>query len=459
MANRNQYTYTPGYTGTGRGSAGGAGRTPPPSRQPAGSAPRAQAPRQQARPPQPGSQQPRRSMPPQQPQVRPMKDLLMFAMVLFVVPLIGLIGVFFTPFLWVFVALSAICLAAIWVLRCFAQRTRVMISLALLLLSVLSLLAVIDMSPKDNSYPVINGGVVEGQQNGGSGALAQNNSGVDTFPGLTASATATPPVNVGFSKASSPEIEDLPTVGEVPLVGENVTAGLNGGNQSNGQDNQNLLSGGSQLVGLPGLEEEAPPVNEAVSGAQAALVNYLTQWHNRDFEEMVKYTTSTWRNAQNMPAQQLYWNHNWWLLNSWALSTETTSPSADSATFAVITDLSKNNGAKTAAKMQYSALVFLENGIWLVDPDSLRNGIEVKETPMPEMGQSAEQTPEPDPTISPTTKLWYNSNGGKYYHAEEKCTEINEKYYSSMKPFMFSELSESPYSKLIACPTCKAPSK
>ena len=57
------------------------------------------------------------------------------------------------------------------------------------------------------------------------------------------------------------------------------------------------------------------------------------------------------------------------------------------------------------------------------------------------------QLPVPDPD----TVLYYNPDGGAYYHKAEKCycaTKI------TFQPFLYSQLEEAPYSKLQPCPWC-----
>ena len=57
------------------------------------------------------------------------------------------------------------------------------------------------------------------------------------------------------------------------------------------------------------------------------------------------------------------------------------------------------------------------------------------------------QLPEPDPD----TTLYYNPNGGSYYHREDHCTNGKGITFT---PFSYSQLDEEPYSKLEPCPNC-----
>lgn len=49
--------------------------------------------------------------------------------------------------------------------------------------------------------------------------------------------------------------------------------------------------------------------------------------------------------------------------------------------------------------------------------------------------------------------LYYNPKGGKYYHADARCTGVKEKYWP-LAAFTYGELDASPYKKLTRCPNC-----
>ena len=57
------------------------------------------------------------------------------------------------------------------------------------------------------------------------------------------------------------------------------------------------------------------------------------------------------------------------------------------------------------------------------------------------------QLPEPDPD----TLLYYNPNGGSYYHREDHCTNGKGITFTA---FRYSQLEDEPYSRLQPCPNC-----
>jgi len=50
-------------------------------------------------------------------------------------------------------------------------------------------------------------------------------------------------------------------------------------------------------------------------------------------------------------------------------------------------------------------------------------------------------------------KLYYNPNGGSYYHAIEDCTSVRERYLP-LTAFTYGELDTAPFSKLESCSAC-----
>lgn len=439
MANRNSYTYTPGYAGSaGRNTSSGNSR--------AKAQPPQQRGQQSRRPPARPAQARTRSA---QPAGRPMKDRILFLMIAFDV-LLCFVGLIFKPVLWFFVAVSVICIIALWALLCYTRGVRAFLSGVLAVLTVIALVVAIDYSSSADPAKTAGGFPVYG----GDSSLVADSSGV-TPKGNNAAALAGLPEDTADTSPTAPV--DWNTYGQDDGT---VTDETGGGGSIDPQPTDAGL-----MAALPGDDTQAP-VNEAVSLARASLEGYLEQWVAQNYEEMTKYTSPVWRAAQDQTGtgakQQLYWNHNWWVLNSWSLSNEDTSPAADSVTFMLIADLRKSNNAMTPVKQRYSALVIkAEDGKWYVDPDSLRSGVPIDE--VADTGGldpvTGEPTPEPVATVAPTTKLWYNSDGGTYYHLEEKCSTIGTKYYSKMKSFTYGELGTSPYDKLVPCSTCKAPAK
>lgn len=76
-------------------------------------------------------------------------------------------------------------------------------------------------------------------------------------------------------------------------------------------------------------------------------------------------------------------------------------------------------------------------------------------------------TPTPRPTATPAEvthdgialgmQLYYNIDGGSYYHTTPNCTAINAKYLPLKGKITYSQLTESKFKRLKPCNSCSAP--
>lgn len=399
MASRNQYTVTPSY--------GGNQRQMPPRIM------------QNPVDPQPG--EPRRPTAPTSQKTT--NDTFILTMLFIVAPVCGLLGLPILAFRWIFIALSAFLIITIWLTKRFMFQGRAFLSGILVVAAVVSLISAVDTKAAEqaqlNLYSP--GDPLLGSLMGSS--LAQGDQ-----SGLSASPT-----------------------NPIGIQGED--SGAQTEQQPPAQDS---------LLAIEPTPTEAP--QRVYSDAEKALDNYMQMWQNEDYEGMTRYTLPSWRNAQRVPAMQLSFQHANYILNQWEISSENQATAIDSATFTVIVNVTKNAGTKATVYGKYSAIVFNNEGMWYVDPNSMRSMLAYEPEPQlvanegdTYLQQSSEAEPTPEPTASPKTKLYYNSDGGKFYHADEKCSAIDPKYYTKMKSFTYADLSKSGYSKLKPCTTCKAP--
>ncbi len=451
MSSRNQYTYTPGY-----GMSNSPGQERRPSVRPQSAPPRSGIPRRQEA---------------SAAVKRPAGDTAILALLFIVAPISGVLGVFFNTFLWVFICVTLVILVAMWALQCFEPRGRAFVSGVLIVLMAVALIAAfIDSS--------------QGDQKGYFPQYGENSGGINNTAGNT-NASNNPFIGNNVNNTSNTENTDY---------SNNAINTENGGNINNGNSSQEPSSGhsvltvptfappsgainaGQDLTANAGANDantgNAPEVQAGVqyvpeahapsNDAEIALDNYLKMWQQQNYEDMVQFTLPSWQAVQTSPARQLSWTHAGWILNGWTIMPTAITSVVDSATIVVTANLTKNTSVKTDLVQEYQAIIQNIDGKWYVDPDSMRSGIPVVQA-TPNVATPATDTQVNEPASSPTTnpdlKLWYNPDGGKFYHLEQKCADIKESYYKLMKSFKFSQLSESTFAKLKPCPTCKAPKK
>ena len=405
-----------------------------------------------------------RSAPPKRPaQPRPAGaprgrsvDMFVLLLMLIVGPLCGVLGVFLRPMLWMFLIIEGAAIALMWVFKCYLMRGRIVLSCVLLVLMTLALLAGVDVGKAPQNYQSYGG-----QQAAANGAQTSPQS-TDTpwggvsgvgLGGLTSEANATP----------EPAQDEQQDVQLAALNLEGAQAPVAAAPDS----------------GVAPVQAEATesPMTGVLAAAESVMKSYMQCWQQENWESMVQYVTPTWRSAQTNPQLQLYWNHGGiWTLNNWTMTAQNAQLNADSITFSILADLSKSTTGTKITKRYEGIVIKDENGTWYVDPDSMRTGVEVKETASNVGAANAAAVAEDSAlasqvavsnsdataqtsSVNPNMTLWYNAKGGTFYHLKQKCESIGKEYYDSMKSFTYGELNDSAYAKLKPCKTCDAPAR
>jgi hypothetical protein len=57
----------------------------------------------------------------------------------------------------------------------------------------------------------------------------------------------------------------------------------------------------------------------------------------------------------------------------------------------------------------------------------------------------------------PDTVLYYNPDGGRYYHADERCPSVRDTFLPLKGIMRYEQLRDSTFSRLVACATCNPP--
>ena len=99
-----------------------------------------------------------------------------------------------------------------------------------------------------------------------------------------------------------------------------------------------------------------------------------------------------------------------------------------------------------------------------VDPEAKgpehREALTPAVTPSP-APETTEAAAAPDVTETPGvyggTLLFYNPAGGEYYHLDQNCRRIADKYLPLQGHFTYDRLNDAPYQDLKPCDVCGAP--
>lgn len=357
---------------------------------------------------------------------RPKKEWNQLLLMLFfvVLPVFGLLAIFFQPIRWVFMILTVACLALMWFVHAFLFPGRMILSAVYGLLMVFTLVTALN---------------------------AQSSSRLPKTASPFAQVTTTiAPTQVPiYSQVVDPGAGLVTDIGYSNSLNDIQEVGMAGGSED--ESGQDL---GLSDAGATGY------VSTVKSDAEIALENFMEKWRKGIIADMVAHTPPSWREAQADSAQQqLFWKFAQKPLQDWRqMSAPTGTDDSTARTISVEADISYSGEVRTYA---YDAIALCENGNWYIDPDSLSSGIlQVPSTPTPDPNATPVPTPEPTPTPTPgpKTKLYYNKDGGKYYHADPECYSV-AKEFLPLASFTYGNLNKSPYTKLQPCPKCGAPSR
>lgn len=421
---------------------------------------------------------PQREAPPPQQERRsqPAGDTLVLSLLFIVVPICFVLSFFSQAFVWIFVIVTVMTLLAIWAIGCFDSQKRSFLSGMLIVFmgiaAVRGLANAPGSAPKDNSFPVYGAQQTDAATLQGQALVASNQQNDGALAGQNPNTANL----VDMQNASQPQATQPPQPTQQLLlmtiapaiVPSTQTAAPAAAEvaQAEGQAQDAALLGQAQpqtLAGAVGTTVSDPGTGQApIVNTEAAEVlgTFISMWRDKNFDDMVNLTTQTWRTKLKVPpTRQLMYLYQRWQPVSWTIS-EQSSYTSDVVVFNIAMMMRKGTSQQTEAQWQYTANVYQEGGSWRVDPDMLKGNVVELTNADIQAEEAAQEQAAAKPTVNPSTKIYYNPDGGKYYHADNKCETINEKFYDKMKSTEFSELSSNDALKeLRACLKCKAPKK
>ena len=374
---------------------------------------------------------------------RPKREWNQLLLLLFfvVLPIFGLLAIFFQPIRWVFMLLTVGCLALMWLVHAFLFPGRMILTAVYGLLMIFTLVTALNTQ--------------------GSSKLPQTNV---PFPPTNTVQPVVQPVQTpmigydvqGYTDPFAGGSDGLDAQrGAVDAQGyTDPFADVQGVGMTGGSEDQSNQDMGAADAGATAY------VPDVKSDAEVALENFMEKWRKGIIADMVAYTPPSWRSAQADSAQQqLFWKFANKPLQDWRqMSAPTGTNDSTARTIAVEADISYGGEVRTYA---YDAIALNEEGGWYIDPSSLSNGIlQVPSTPTPDPNATPVPTPTPSPTPTPgpKTKLYYNKDGGRYYHADPECPSV-DKDYLPLASFTYGSLNKKPYTALKPCTKCNPPSR
>ena len=225
------------------------------------------------------------------------------------------------------------------------------------------------------------------------------------------------------------------------LFGSNVTASDVG-----------AFAGSAEAV-QPSISISSAPTPDPRSEAQSRLETFMNSWMSQDVNGMLACCTPSWINSQESPQRAIFDIRGVNTPLSFNITNVAGSDSDDSRTITMEALMDRANG--TQKNYRYEALMLRVNGIWYVDPASLSSATEIKEEATVAPVYTLMPTNSPDPGQT----LYYNPDGGSYYHKDPNCSLINNKYLPLKGSFLYSQVNDEAYKKLNPCAGCGAPGR
>jgi hypothetical protein len=208
-----------------------------------------------------------------------------------------------------------------------------------------------------------------------------------------------------------------------------------------------------QITTAPPTESPQPETTPSTIGAATeSLQSFFYFWSVNNIDNMLKYCAPSWVNAQSDPRVALFQVLSNRIAKSYTLGTPTGKDNDITRTVAVTATVDKQNG-DDYSMFVFNVIMMKENETWYVDPRSLQSHEEVEATTFSAV---ITQPPTPQPA-EPSMVLYYNPDGGSYYHADPNCEAVAEKYRPLSGTFTFGQINEPAYADLKCCQRCAAP--
>lgn len=227
--------------------------------------------------------------------------------------------------------------------------------------------------------------------------------------------------------------------------------------QSTFAPDENAVPAAAEITPTP--SPEPTPVSKPE--VQQRLETFMNNWAGNQTEAMASLVQPSWASQQENAAAQLFQT----VLNNrtpLSYTIEEVGGTDDDTSRSIImtATIDKHNG-KDPKTYRFNVLMVKEGNQWYVDPNSLASNDEQQtEDVVVNSKDNVTQTEAPRTTVSPappgSTLLYYNANGGHYYHMDPNCSSIKEEYRPLTDSFPYSELA-SYTNSLSPCLVCGAP--
>ena len=223
---------------------------------------------------------------------------------------------------------------------------------------------------------------------------------------------------------------------------------------SSGRTGDNPTEAPAVAAATPEVVVTEAPAATSDSAVTDRLQTFFYYWSANRQDDMLTLCSPSWQSKVENPKTALFGLMANRTPKDYSVENISGTEYDTSRTVTVTSLMDRNNG-KDPIRYRLSVIMTKENETWYVDPQSLQT-YEAADTPDPSI--TATPGPTEEPYVDANTVLYYNPSGGEYYHLDQNCKRINERYLPLQGHFTYSELGKDPYNKLKPCAICGAPS-
>ncbi|NLM86310.1 MAG: hypothetical protein GX171_06430 [Clostridiales bacterium] len=227
------------------------------------------------------------------------------------------------------------------------------------------------------------------------------------------------------------------------------------------------------LVTQQETETAAP---STASLAQQKLEQFMTAWSSKNYAAMVSYSAPNWTNkfeTQRDAETEIFHLSAIRTPVNYQILDVSGTDADQTRTINMQALISKSDGREPQL-YNFQVLMIRANNEWFVDPNSISSSQVVEQTNIAQQALSEEansnQVAIPDTnantvavpqitTARSDTLLYYNQDGGEFYHLDPNCSSIGTKYRPLKASFFYRDVSNDTFKNLKTCPYCNAPSR
>lgn len=183
---------------------------------------------------------------------------------------------------------------------------------------------------------------------------------------------------------------------------------------------------------------------------------FYSYWYTSDLDHMLEMCDPAWKAQQENPKSALFAI----LANRTPLSFTIESfrnETDGTRTASVTARIDRHNGKEPADYRHTVVLNKAEDGQWYLDPRCLQTFEPAENVSWEVPTQEPEEYDwSADETLM-YTLMYYVPEGGEYYHLDENCRRVAEKYLPMKGVFTYQDLNYDDYKDLKPCDVCGAP--